>query len=227
MKLSNSFSIDRPVAEVFDAFLEIERVATCMPGSRLTGSPEPDVYDGEVKVKVGPLRVAYTGQLRILEADRATKRLTMRAKGREQRGSGNADAHIIAQLSDHDGGTLVEIDTELNIRGKVAQFGRGVIGEVTEGIIKVFANNLEQMLTSGTSPAPKATGTTPLSADVGTAIADPAPATGTDDLDAWKLIVRPLLDRHASSIATVVFSGFAAYLGARSAVRRHSRPRER
>lgn len=149
MKLSNSFSIARPPGEVYDAFLDIERVATCMPGSRMLGQPEPGTYEGEVRVKVGPLGVAYTGQFTVLDADKDALRLTMRAKGREQRGAGNADAHIVAQLSEQDGGTAVQIDTDLSIRGKVAQFGRGVIGEVTDGIMQTFASNVEAMLTGG------------------------------------------------------------------------------
>jgi uncharacterized protein len=99
VKLTNSFTIDRPVGEVYDAFLDVERIAQCMPGSKLLGQPEPGTYEGEVKVKVGPLGVAYTGQFKVLDADAEQHQLTMRAKGREQRGAGNADAHIVAALS--------------------------------------------------------------------------------------------------------------------------------
>ena len=230
MKLSNSFRIDRPPAEVFDAFLDIEGVATCMPGSRLLGNPEPNTFDGEVKVKVGPLGVAYTGQFKILDADRDQLRLTMRAKGREQRGAGNADAHIVAQMSKQDGGTLVEIDTELSIRGKVAQFGRGVIGEVTDGIMQTFARNVEQMLVTGGVPAQ--TATEPSATDgAATArpgsVAAPTPAASADDLDLWGILIRPTLQRHAVSIATVALSGIAAYLGARAGARRGGTDRHR
>lgn len=227
MKLSNAFTIDRPPAEVFEAFLDIEGVAACMPGSRLLGNPEPDTYEGEVRVKVGPLGVAYSGQFKILDADRDQLRLTMRAKGREQRGAGNADAHIVAQMSARDGGTLVEIDTELSIRGKVAQFGRGVIGEVTDGIMQAFARNVEQMLVSGGTAPPTATGVSgpPSTTEAGGttrpgSVAAPASAASADDLDAWLLVVRPMLKRHAGSIATVALSGLAAYLGARAGARR-------
>ncbi len=229
MKLSNQFTIDRPAREVFDAFLDVERIATCMPGSRLLGQPEPGTYEGEVKVKVGPLGVAYTGQFMVLDSDVEQLRLTMRAKGREQRGAGNADAHIVASLSECDGGTLVQIDTDLSIRGKVAQFGRGVIGEVTDGIMQTFSRNVEQMLVSGGRPAPA----TPAAAAAGPAgIPGPAPASAptsaptsapaepaVSELDVWRLIVRPMLGRHAGSIATVALAGVAAYLGARAGAR--------
>jgi uncharacterized protein len=214
LKLSNQFTIDRPAREVFDAFLDIERIATCMPGSRLLGQPEPGTYDGEVKVKVGPLGVAYTGQFKVLDSDAEQLRLTMRAKGREQRGAGNADAHIVASLSERDGGTLVQIDTDLSIRGKVAQFGRGVIGEVTDGIMATFSRNVEQLLVSGAAPNPAAAGPAAASGPA-PAVAEPA----VSELDVWRLIVRPMLGRHAGSIATVALAGVAAYVGARAGAR--------
>lgn len=222
MKLSNEFTIDRPAREVFDAFLDVERIATCMPGSRLLGQPEPGTYEGEVKVKVGPLGVAYTGQFTVLDADADQLRLTMRAKGREQRGAGNADAHIVAALSERDGSTRVQIDTDLSIRGKVAQFGRGVIGEVTDGIMQTFSRNVEQMLVSGGAPAASPTPGDAASSQATAAPTRPAaPAEQASELDAWRLVVRPMLERHAGSIVTVALAGIAAYVGARAG----SRPR--
>ncbi len=217
MKLTNSFSIDRPPAEVFDTLLDIERVVTCMPGSRLLGQPDPDTYEGEVKVKVGPLEVAYSGRLILLDVDRDRMRLTMRAKGREQHGAGNADAHVVAQLSQQGSGTLIEMDTDLGIRGKVAQFGRGVLGEVTDGIMVTFARNVEHMLASG--------GATGQAAPV----TEPSTASSPDDLDVWGLIVRPMVQRQAGSIATIALSGLAAYIGARAGASRGagSAPRNR
>jgi carbon monoxide dehydrogenase subunit G len=241
MKLSNSFTIARPPSEVYDAFLDIERVATCMPGSRMLGQPEPGTYEGEVKVKVGPLGVAYTGQFTVLEADREALRLTMRAKAREQRGAGNADAHIVAQLGEQDGGTLVEIDTDLSIRGKVAQFGRGVISEVSDGIMQKFASNVEAMLTGGGPSAPAAQPANQAAASSQQPSAEDgagagvkqrrteAPAfaadTSEDDsgsLDAWSLIVRPMLQKHAGTLVSVVVSTIGAYLGARAGTRARS-----
>jgi carbon monoxide dehydrogenase subunit G len=224
VKLTNSFHIDRPVPEVYDAFLDVERIATCMPGSRLLGEPEPGTYEGEVKVKVGPLGVAYTGQFTVLEADEANRVLTMRAKGREQRGAGNADAHIVAAMTEDGGGTKVAIDTDLSIRGKVAQFGRGVIGDVTDEIMQAFARNVEQMLASGGAPA-QAAQTAPRPAAAASR-SEPAPAgapmaepSGGGELDAWSLIVRPMLQRHAGQVAQLALAGVAAYLGARAGAR--------
>jgi carbon monoxide dehydrogenase subunit G len=236
VKLNNSFRIDRPVPEVYDAFLDVERIATCMPGSRLLGEPEPGTYEGEVKVKVGPLGVAYTGQFTVLDADEAGRVLRMRAKGREQRGAGNADAHIVATMHEDGGGTRVDIDTDLSIRGKVAQFGRGVIGDVTDEIMQAFARNVEQLLTSGGAAAPSETtgAAAPSAAPTGqptresssepaqrpTADAAPAePAAAGGELDAWSMIVRPMLQRHAGQVAQLALAAAAAYLGGRAGAR--------
>jgi carbon monoxide dehydrogenase subunit G len=230
VKLKNSFRIDRPATEVFDAFLDIERVAGCMPGSRILGRSAEDVYDGEVKVKVGPLAVAYSGKLHVLDTDREHFRLTMRAKGREQRGAGNADAYVITQLSAQDGGTIVEIDTDLNIRGKVAQFGRGVITEVSDSFMQTFAANLEEMLVRGGVSSVEAT---PMAAGSGKQADSTHPSRHPersaderippDELDMWCLIIRPMVERYAHSVAVVALSGVAAYVGARAGARRPMR----
>lgn len=213
MRLSNSFTIARPVPEVYEAFLDVERIAACMPGSRLLGQPEPGIYEGEVKVKVGPLSAAYSGRLRVLEADEERRTLTMRAKGRETSGAGDAGAHVVAVLSEHADGTLVQIDTDLDVRGKVAQFGRGVLGEVTEGIVRGFASNVEELLASSQRPASVAAAQRQVPAEPVPAAAEP------DGLDAWRLIVRPVLARHAGALVAIGLSGLAAYLGARIAAR--------
>jgi hypothetical protein len=141
----------------------------------------------------------------------------------------------VAVLTEHADGTLVQIDTDLDIRGKVAQFGRGVLGEVTEGIVQSFASNVEQLLASSQRPAlaPAAPGARPVPRDGaaphtptmrGTAEqhmpSAPVPAADeTDGLDAWRLIVRPMLRRHAGALITIGLSGLFAYLGARMGAR--------
>lgn len=223
MQLSNTFTIDQPVDQVFAAFLDVEGIATCLPGSTLLGQPEPGTYEGEVKVKVGPLGVSYAGRLVVLDSDEEAYRLRMRGKGREKRGAGNAEAYIVATLDESaPGGTRVRIDTDLEIRGKVAQFGRGVIGEVTDGIMQQFARNVEARLSDVGHQAPRATGSTATSArpEPETPVTGTATPAGTDELDAWRLIVQPMLRRHGTGIATVVMAGVAAWLGARLGSRR-------
>ncbi len=218
MKLSNTFEIDRPAADVFDIFLDIERVATCMPGSRLTGQVDEDTYAGEVKIKVGPMTVAYAGQATFVDIDKDTRQLTLRARGRETRGAGGADAMIVAQLHEQGSGTRVVIDTDLSIRGKVAQFGRGAIGEVAGGLMQQFAHNVEALLSGQASTAPPAG---EAASPQRTRAAAPAATVDSDDaaLDVWGLVVLPLVRKALPSVANVLASGVAAYLGTRLALR--------
>lgn len=251
MQLRNSFTIARPADEVYAAFLQVDRIATCMPGSTLLGQPEPGTYQGEVKVKVGPLSVVYTGDFVMISTDDQAHRLQMRAKGREARGGGNAEARIIAQLSEDAGRTLVEIETDLDIRGKVAQFGRGVISEVTDGIMQAFAKNVESMLMqqgsdvvsaatqNGPALSPAGAFSPGVSARVQTAalrpeenqteLPDAAPPVakpaGAEGLDAWSIIIRPILRRVGPDVAVIALSGVAAWLGGRSGARSAARRR--
>jgi len=225
MKLSNTFEIDRPLVDVFDVFLEVDRLATCLPGSRLTGQLDDDTYEGEVKIKVGPLSVIYAGQASFVEIDREARQLTLRAKGREKRGAGNVDAVIVAQLSEQGRGTQVVIDTDLSIRGKVAQFGQGAIGEVAGGLMQQFAHNVEVLLSSDGSPVVAKLPTEPASSRQ-SAIqqASPAEDTGTA-LNGWSLIILPLARKALPTVAIVIGSGVASYLGARIALGRAMRRR--
>ncbi|MGP3911418.1 SRPBCC domain-containing protein [Nonomuraea sp. 10N515B] len=170
MRLRHTFTLAEEPARVFDLFLDVERIAGCMPGSRLLGRAD-DAYEGEVKVKVGPLGVAYRGKVRFLEADETSRRVVLRASGAEQNGNGNADAHVVAELAPDPAGTKVSLDTDLMIRGRVAQFGRGVIADVSRRLIDEFATNLETLLTHP-EPAPPAD-------TRGSAQPAPAPSSGS------------------------------------------------
>jgi carbon monoxide dehydrogenase subunit G len=205
MKLTNEVHIERDPAEVFDTLLDVERIATCMPGSRLIGRVGDDTYQGEVKVKIGPLGVAYTGTVRFLEIDREARTAILKASGKEQHGQGNADAHVTARVLPDGTGSKVAIETDLMIRGKVAQFGRGVIGEVSQRLIGQFAGNVEQLLNGQRTATPAATAS-------GQA-AEPA-------LDGVGLVLAPLLKRIAP-IAGGVAIGLLAGLG----LRRRKAPR--
>jgi carbon monoxide dehydrogenase subunit G len=221
VQLSNSFRIARPVPEVFEAFLDVQRVAGCMPGSRLLGKSGEDTYDGEVKVKVGPLSVSYAGQLTLLDVDRERWSMTLRAQGREQRGAGNADALVQAILTEADTGTLVELSTDLNIRGKVAQFGRGVIGEVTDGIMQTFASNVETMLAGSTPSAAVRT------ADDSQRPPRPSSAgteSSAEGLDLWSVVGRPLLQRHGRQMGVALILAVITFVGVRALTRGHAAP---
>jgi len=116
-----------------------------MPGAVLTGS-EGDTHEGKVKVKVGPVTAEYKGSAEFVSKDDDAYRAELSAKGRDTRGAGNAEAVVVAQLTEEGGGTKVSIDTELKVSGKVAQFGRGVMADVSKKLIGQFAECLEQRI---------------------------------------------------------------------------------
>jgi carbon monoxide dehydrogenase subunit G len=161
MKIDNQFSVNVPIAEAWDALTDLERIAPCMPGAQLTGR-DGDAYLGTVKVKVGPVISEFAGTALFVEKDESTYHAIIDAKGRDSRGSGNASATITARLeSDGPARTTVVVETDMKISGKLAQFGSGMIAEVSSKLLGQFASSLEQLLTEG----PEATSGTPSQAD--------------------------------------------------------------
>jgi uncharacterized protein len=149
MELSNEFRVAAPVATVWEALTDIERIAPCMPGAELQ-EIEGDEHRGSVKVKVGPITAQYKGAARFVELDDSGHRAVLHAEGRETRGQGNASATIAAQLTpdgDGDGGgTTVSVVTDLKVTGRVAQFGRGVLADVSAKLLDQFASCLADKL---------------------------------------------------------------------------------
>ncbi|WP_241385518.1 SRPBCC family protein [Rhodococcus sp. CH91] len=152
MKLENTFCIAVPVDEAWRVLLDIGRVAPCVPGAAIT-SRDGDQYSGSIKVKVGPIALKYAGIIETRSKDETAKAVVFEGRGREARGNGTASAVITCRLSGSDGHTDVFVETELEITGKTAQFGRGALAEVANKLIGQFAANLaEQILVSaGTS----------------------------------------------------------------------------
>jgi carbon monoxide dehydrogenase subunit G len=148
MRIEDQFRVNVPVEEAWRLLLDIERIAPCMPGAALQ-EVEGDEYRGVVKVKVGPITAQYRGAARFAEVDEDAHRAVISASGRDTRGQGNASATVTAMLEPVDGGTQVRIDTDLSITGKVAQFGRGVIGDVSSKLLAQFVENLERHVLSG------------------------------------------------------------------------------
>ena len=171
MKIEDSFRVDVPVEEAWKVLLDLERIAPCLPGAQLT-EVEGDEYRGTVKIKVGPITAQYKGVAQIVEADEANHRVLLKAEGRDTRGQGNASATVTATLVGDGASTTVNIDTDLNITGKVAQFGRGVMADVSSKLLGQFADNLKKDVLSGESPTAP---TAPTSADAPT---EAAPAAG-------------------------------------------------
>ncbi|MFL6242406.1 MAG: SRPBCC family protein [Acidimicrobiia bacterium] len=153
MKLENEFRVDVPIEEAWRVLLDVERIAPCMPGAQLQ-EVEGDEYRGVVKVKVGPITAQYKGAAQITESDDTNHRAVIRAEGRDTRGQGNASATAVAVLQPDGEGTRVNIDSDVTITGKVAQFGRGVIADVSGKLLDQFVACLERdVLSSGADPA--------------------------------------------------------------------------
>ncbi len=145
MKLENEFVVNVPIERAWEVLTDIPEIAPCLPGARLTGQ-EGDVYSGKVKIKVGPVTAEYAGTADFLNLDRENFHVDIDAKGRDSRGSGNASAVITADMTPADGGTKVVINTDLKISGKVAQFGKGVIGDVSKKLIDQFVECIHDKL---------------------------------------------------------------------------------
>lgn len=146
MDFTNEFRVGVPVAEAWAALTSLERIAPCMPGAQLTGV-DGDEHQGTIKVKVGPVTAQYQGVASFESRDAEAHRAVLVASGRETRGQGNASARIVAELAPDGDGTLVTVATALTITGRIAQFGRGLIADVSDKLLATFATNLEAELT--------------------------------------------------------------------------------
>ena len=148
MELNNDFEVDRPIEEAWVVLTDVERIAPCLPGAQLE-EIEGDEYRGSVKVKVGPITAQYKGKATFIEKDDVAHRAVLKAEGRDSRGQGNANAMITAQLvSIGANRTKVSVSTDLTVTGKVAQFGRGVMADVSEKLLGQFVDNLETKVLS-------------------------------------------------------------------------------
>ena len=146
MELKSDFEVSVGVDRAWEVLTNPELIAPCLPGARLD-EVEGDEFRGAVKVKVGPISSEYRGKATMVELNREELRIVIRAEGRDTRGAGNAAADITAQMEAvSENTTRVEVITDLKISGKVAQFGRGVLGDVSAKLMGQFVNNLEEML---------------------------------------------------------------------------------
>lgn len=154
MELTHRFTVPVPIEEAWSAFNDLERVAACFPGAALT-SFDGERFEGLCKVKLGPISLQYTGSGRFVERDEAAKRALIEAKGKDKRGNGTAAATVTAQLTAAgDGTTGVEVKTDLKITGRPAQFGRGVMQDVSDRLLAEFSTCLEDQLGSAPTGQP-------------------------------------------------------------------------
>jgi carbon monoxide dehydrogenase subunit G len=146
VQLTSAIRISRPAPEVLDALLDAGTVAACLPGSRLIGEVADNTYAGELRLRIGPMHTVYAGTVRLDNADRDAGTATLHASGWEQGGQGRADASVTLRVESRGGSTRVLISADLMIRGKVAEYAPGAIGDVGQRLVEQFAGNVEQLL---------------------------------------------------------------------------------
>ena len=156
MELSNDIEVSATIEKVWEVINDVELIAPCLPGAQLE-EVENDEYRGFVKIKVGPITAQYKGVAKFVEKDDSNHRVVIRGEGRDTRGAGNAAADITASLEPTEEGTLVTVVTDLKITGKVAQFGRGVMADISKKLMGQFADNLSELVLAegGDSPSGK------------------------------------------------------------------------
>lgn len=192
MQLEHSFSVPVGIDEAWKILLDVERIGPCMPGA-VIDSVDGDDFTGTVKVKLGPINLSYKGKASFVEKDEAARRAVIDARGKDARGNGTAAAKVTATLSEADGGTNVQVSTDLDITGKPAQFGRGVMVDVGNKLLGQFADALAATIKGdvGGEPAPPPTEAAPAEAAPAGTAADASAAVATEAEPAKRARPRP------------------------------------
>jgi carbon monoxide dehydrogenase subunit G len=154
VQLRNSFQVPTGIDAAWEVLTDIPLLAPCMPGARLDEPGDGREFTGSVKVKVGPIGVEYRGTARVLERDDAARRMVVEGRARDVRGQGNATAVITLTAREESGTTTAEVTTDLDISGRIAQFGRGALEQVSGRLVEEFAGRLRAELVGGAPPPP-------------------------------------------------------------------------
>ena len=204
MRFENQFDVDAPIDKVWDAVLDVERVAPTLPGAQVLERTGEDAYQVAMKVRVGPMSMTYRGEVEIAERDEEAHRAVMKARAKEARGQGTADADVTMVLRGENGRTSATITTEVELSGKAATMGHGVLQDVAGRLVDTFAKNLATMLEGGEpeparEPTPAATPApepTPAAAPGPAAATPPRPSPEREDaLDLGSLGGAVIADR--------------------------------
>ena len=187
MRLTDELRVGVPLQKTWPLLLDVPRVAQALPGASIEADPVQGEYRGQMKVKLGPVTAEYRGVARLQDVDDDDHVASFRVQGREARGQGTAEATITITAREDAGATRVRVDTELDVTGRQAQLGRGIMEEVASGVLREFASRLEQAI------AGEADGS---GGDAG--------AGGEDVFDAGAAVYRPLLERAAILLAGVI-----------------------
>jgi carbon monoxide dehydrogenase subunit G len=155
VRLEQSFDVAAPIDRVWDALIDVERVAPCLPGAEITEAGDDGSYRGSFTVKLGPTTASYRGELRLDSVDESSREATMRAKGQDKRGQGSANAVILSRLHEEGEVTRVEVETDFTLTGRLARFGRGgMIEDVSNRLLRDFASCLRRSIEGPAEPEP-------------------------------------------------------------------------
>jgi len=143
MIIENEFTVPASPDKVMAYLLDVEKVAKCLPGAQLTQIVDDKTYKGKIKIKMGAMDLTFAGTVTITELDNQTGRVVMKASGREEKGKGQADASVVAQITDQGNQTHVKVSQDINMSGAVAQYGRGMMQDVAGAMMTGFANCLK------------------------------------------------------------------------------------
>ena len=144
MKINNEFTVGVPVQQAWDVMLDLERIAPCLPGAAIQEDKGDGEYEGTMKVKIGPITANYKGTVKFEETDEENHRAVLNAAGRDARGQGTASATIVSSLQGEGDSTRVEVETDMKLTGRAAQFGRGIAQDVATKMLTQFADCLER-----------------------------------------------------------------------------------
>lgn len=207
MELRNTFRVAGSADDVFLVLLDMEQLSRCMPGTTLIGR-DGDRHQGTLRLKVGPVTAAYEGTVEMIQADRILRRAILHAAGHEQNGQGTADATIVAEVLPRNGYSEVSVVTEIDISGRVAQFGRGFLADISQRVIDQFSQNLEAYLTSRSEePATLPSSTHSVLTNT------KEPLSANRSLDVLALMGRPILEKappYLIAVGVGLILGFVA-----------------
>jgi uncharacterized protein len=182
VKLTNEFTVGADAETVWRTLLDMEGVASCLPGATIEAADREGAYNGSMRVKIGPMTVAYQGTATLAEVDEEARRAVISLRAREARGQGTALATITNVVEEIDGGTRVRAETDLRITGPQARFGRGVMEDVAGRVLSEFSTCLERQIAPA-EPAAEA--------------AEPPPPAEPEAMDLGALLSESRLGRYA------------------------------
>lgn len=211
MELQNEFTVPAPVSEVWKTLLDVKGIVPCIPGATVD-RVEDDEVAGRVKVKVGPITASYAGTARFVAKDESAHRFVLDATGRETRGSGSASATVEVQMSEQGSSTHVTVGTTLEISGRQAQFGRGVMADVASKLIEQFAACLASKVSGedagNAAPDDRTSARPPAGATAAAAELAAAPQTASsqaaESLDLVSTVMKPVAKQAAPAVGGLV-----------------------